>query len=360
MGQRGGALGSTLGSADVAFEVAGPPLSDPGAEQLQAAGDAGEQVVEVVRETAGELADRLHLLALAQRVLDRLALAQGHGDALLQRFVQLLQALLGFELGADVGIGAEPANQLSGFVAYRLGAGQERAVEAIGGAKQVDPFPRDARSPSGGHFRDGIVHLVRVMDRAPAPALHRCEVGAGVGIPAPVVPEHASVRVGHPGQLVDILDESLELAGLGKQLLLGAPPLDRHAGAMRDLTEEGQILGRPLPGGFVIDIQQGHQTLLLGDRHVDEGLGADPLEGGGTRPRALVLLRVADDSCLAAFQIVYIRAVVAEPQGSGNGSHARGVPVPFDRDGLGGQVDGAVAGPAHAQSLADDLRGRIG
>ena len=40
---------------------------------IDVAEDDGEQVVEVVRDAAGQLADRLHLLRLAQRLLGRLA-----------------------------------------------------------------------------------------------------------------------------------------------------------------------------------------------------------------------------------------------------------------------------------------------
>jgi len=52
--------------------------------RLQAAGDALQQVVEVVREPAGELAHRFHLLRLAQ-LLPRLG-----------------ERLSGFPLGSDV------------------------------------------------------------------------------------------------------------------------------------------------------------------------------------------------------------------------------------------------------------------
>ena len=52
-------------------------------EQLQVAGDDQQQIVEVVGDAAGELADRLHLLrlrqaplALPQRLLDMLAVAE--------------------------------------------------------------------------------------------------------------------------------------------------------------------------------------------------------------------------------------------------------------------------------------------
>ena len=51
-----------------------------------------QQIVEIVRDAAGELADRLHLLRLAQRLLGASrARAISAGDALLQRLVERLQ-----------------------------------------------------------------------------------------------------------------------------------------------------------------------------------------------------------------------------------------------------------------------------
>ena len=74
VGQRRGALGGALRGGDVAVELVDAALRHARLQQLQAAGDAGQQVVEVVREAAGELAHRLHLLRLAQLLLQLLAL----------------------------------------------------------------------------------------------------------------------------------------------------------------------------------------------------------------------------------------------------------------------------------------------
>jgi hypothetical protein len=51
-----------------------------GEQQRRVAGDDGEQVVEVVRDPAGEAPDRLHLLRLAEPVLEALALADVVGE----------------------------------------------------------------------------------------------------------------------------------------------------------------------------------------------------------------------------------------------------------------------------------------
>ncbi len=70
VGQRGGALGRGHGEAGIAGQVLRPALVDAGLHQVERADDAGEQVVEVVGDAPGELAHRLHLLRLAQRLLD--------------------------------------------------------------------------------------------------------------------------------------------------------------------------------------------------------------------------------------------------------------------------------------------------
>ena len=51
------------------------------AAQLDVAGDHGEQVVEVVRDSARELSHRFHLLRLPQLLLDRPLVRHVHCDA---------------------------------------------------------------------------------------------------------------------------------------------------------------------------------------------------------------------------------------------------------------------------------------
>ncbi len=69
-----------------------------------------QQIVEIMGDTAGELADRLHLLCLAQRALGQFALGDGLGDALLQRLVEFAQRILGAFLRRDVLNGADEAD----------------------------------------------------------------------------------------------------------------------------------------------------------------------------------------------------------------------------------------------------------
>ena len=67
--QAGGAVGVLLDVHDVLEGRIGRPVV--GEEQVGEADDGGQHVVEVVRDAAGELADRLHLLALRELQLER-------------------------------------------------------------------------------------------------------------------------------------------------------------------------------------------------------------------------------------------------------------------------------------------------
>ena len=66
VGQRRGTPRRPQRCGGVAIEVADTPLRDAHLHHLDRARDAGEHVVEIVRQAAGELADRLHLLRLPQ------------------------------------------------------------------------------------------------------------------------------------------------------------------------------------------------------------------------------------------------------------------------------------------------------
>ena len=65
-----GALGAGQGVVERAL---GARFDHPALRDVEVADDDGEQVVEVVRHAAGQLADRLHLLRLPQRLLGELA-----------------------------------------------------------------------------------------------------------------------------------------------------------------------------------------------------------------------------------------------------------------------------------------------
>ena len=68
MRERGGAVGRCHCRLDIARDVVGPPLIETGLQQIQRSDDARQQIVEVVRDTAGQLPHRFHLLELQQRL----------------------------------------------------------------------------------------------------------------------------------------------------------------------------------------------------------------------------------------------------------------------------------------------------
>ena len=87
-------LGRALRHRHIAVEVDKAALAHAGLHQLQGAGDAGEQVVEVVSKSTGQLTNGLHLLRLLHGLLGARQLIRAFGDAALQRFVEGAQ--LGF------------------------------------------------------------------------------------------------------------------------------------------------------------------------------------------------------------------------------------------------------------------------
>ena len=111
LGERLAALGAFDRAVDQAqaVGVVGQPL----AQQLEIAEHRRQQVVEVVRDAAGQLPDDLHLLRLTVRLLDLHAAVDLGLDALLQGLVQELQGLLGLPLADRDGrlVGGDPEEQ---------------------------------------------------------------------------------------------------------------------------------------------------------------------------------------------------------------------------------------------------------
>jgi hypothetical protein len=107
LGQLGAALGGAHG---IAHEPVLTLAFDPMREQIEIADHGGEQVVEVVRDAAGELTDGFHLLRLQQDRLGALALADLRH-----------QAVVG--LGQLAGALLHPALEAGGKLAHaRFGA----------------------------------------------------------------------------------------------------------------------------------------------------------------------------------------------------------------------------------------------
>ena len=84
-----------------------------------------------MREPAGELADGLHLLALAQGLLGDHQFTRARRDALLQRLVQARQLRALAQAIVDVGVAPYPARNAAVCGAKRHRPHQEPAILAI-------------------------------------------------------------------------------------------------------------------------------------------------------------------------------------------------------------------------------------
>src|SRR6185437_14738923 len=69
MNEQRAALGAALRRGGEAFQRRVVALGETSLQRFDIAGDDGEQIVEIMRDAAGELADRLHLLRLAHPLL---------------------------------------------------------------------------------------------------------------------------------------------------------------------------------------------------------------------------------------------------------------------------------------------------
>ena len=161
-------------------------------QQVQAAADAREQVVEVVRDTAGQLADGLHLLALPELLL-------GCGEA-----------HLGFPLLGHVGRKLIGADSLADRITKRaerdlvMPAAQRRIAEHFGRRERL---ARQGAGPHGEH-RGAKVGPVRqqVLEAIPDPGPKpiRVLVLRGVGVvdrqKAEILVDHLHEGVGGPDQ----------------------------------------------------------------------------------------------------------------------------------------------------------------
>ena len=121
------------------------------------------------------------------------------GDTRLQRLVEGAQRRFRVAPLCDVGIGADPADDLAFVVAHRHGPRQEPAIDAIGAPKpEFDLVRRSA----GDRFAPGLSckgQVFRMDDRCPSLAVQRSGLRAGIFINAAVEPVQLPVRLACPG-----------------------------------------------------------------------------------------------------------------------------------------------------------------
>src|SRR3954471_309484 len=152
MGQRGGAIDRGHRDLDVAIDLRRASLVRANTHQLEIAGNAGEQIVEVVRQPASQLADRLHLKRLPQRVLDPLTLL-----------------CLGLQPGVRL-------SQLAGALGYRFLQRTMDAEAVYRTRQQVGIAPQEKRVALGELARDVAVDL-EDAERPPSLATNDQNIG---------------------------------------------------------------------------------------------------------------------------------------------------------------------------------------
>ncbi len=100
--QRRRAAYRALGDRHVTAKVADAALGQAFGDQFQAAGNAGQQIVEVMGDAPRQLPDGIHLLRVAQGIFDLLAFENRLFDALFKCLVELSDRLFGFFSGGDI------------------------------------------------------------------------------------------------------------------------------------------------------------------------------------------------------------------------------------------------------------------
>ena len=136
-GEGGGAGGAVEG---VVEEALGAVIDGAAAEEVEAADDDGEEVVEVVGDASGELADGFHLLGLAELFLGGFA----GGGFVAQGLVGGFEfggagGDLGFEAFGGAGFGFAGADDLVDVDAGGDAAGDGAGRVADGGGHEADP-----------------------------------------------------------------------------------------------------------------------------------------------------------------------------------------------------------------------------
>ena len=190
MGQRGGAVGRRHRRVDVARDVVGAALVEAGLQQVERSDDAGQQIVEVMGDAAGQLADRLHLLGLQQRFLGGL---QPFGGGLLRGDVA--------GDGIDViAVGdAGPGQPAVGAVLVA-----EAAFESDGGLAGAELVDLRARQAAIVGMLQPFRGAVQQLGLAPAQRARPCRIDRA--------PDAVAIR--HQQQILRHVPDPVALAGL--------------------------------------------------------------------------------------------------------------------------------------------------
>ena len=151
-----------------------------------------------MRDAAGELADRLHLLRLPQRLLRLHELARAFLDTLFEGGVEFGQSLRRLPLIVNVGIGAHPAHNLVAGVADRRRARDVPPIGAVTAQQSelhlIGFASAHRRRPSRRRFGD----VAGMHERAPSLDPKRASLAAEIGQHAIIEPVEPAVGLRRP------------------------------------------------------------------------------------------------------------------------------------------------------------------
>jgi hypothetical protein len=234
MGQRRSPARGAQARRQIALHIRCPALRQSRADHLEGAGHPGQKVVEIVRQAAGELAHRLHLLRLAQRLF---------------RFLQpcLFRQSRGHVVDELIGPDLLPALVAQDAEAHFIIAAVGLARAEPGDLGEL--FPRHGAGPQGAHggkvfglVRQRLKH-VRAHHGLDAKDAFELRGGGSVdGDPAIV---HVGDLNEGAGPIDDISQQLALRQGLAHPTLKGlVKRLQRHFGpaTRRDVVEQHRHL----------------------------------------------------------------------------------------------------------------------
>ncbi len=336
------------------------------AKQLQAAVNRHEQIVEIMRDPAGEQADRFHLLRLEQR------------------FARQFQLVLRFLALADVARDLCKTDRVAGVVVDGVdhhARAKPRAVlanpPALGGKTLRAPrgFQRPLRFARG-----AVLLFVKGGEMLADDFVGGIALDAlGAGVPAG---DMALVVKHIDGVIGDALDEQAKLrlaplerrraffdplferfieiakaAGGGAKLGVDADAFDMRPAAIGNLADHRQLFAGPAVPFAMVDGHQRGQAAVLYQRHADGRADADRPKGRCRLGRNVGVV-VVDDERMARAQIGNRKlAEVGEMIMADDRLRSFGVPVAADRETVLIAVHIAISANRDAQLFAHHAGG---
>ncbi len=325
-------------------------------QQVEAAEHGHQQVVEVVGDTAGEVAQRLHLVQLLQRLfgvhpfadVQRLGY-QGHDAAVLARYrahgeIEDAHALRHVQGHGHVlgGAGRYPPCHLS----HHLGHTRCRGEPGRFPERHIGQFVEagaDAGQGRGVHVENRAVR--REHRHVQVRGLqYRADVGLAAGQRRGAL-EHLGFQ---------LFEEAL-LALAHRSG--GTHPFDVGPGTVGDLGEQGQLAGAPGPRYAAVNGHQCGQPAFLDQRHADGGGDVELLEGrrvGGGQTGEVIV----DDEGFAGAQLLDRQTAERGEAVVADDAHAaRRRPIATDGEAVLVGLHVGVGATGQSQVFAEHARG---